>query len=34
MEPRDSPYRMEDVFNQIPDTLTGADLEAAYLEKD
>ena len=28
MEPRDSPYRMEDVFNQIPETLTGADLEA------
>ena len=28
MEPRDSSYRMEDVYNQIPETLTGADLEA------
>ena len=27
MEPRDSPYRMDEVFNQIPETLTGADLE-------
>ena len=27
MEPRDSPYRMDDVVNQIQ-TLTGADLEA------
>ena len=28
MEPRDSPNCMEDVCNQIPDTLTGANLEA------
>ena len=28
MEPRDATYRIEDVFNQIPETLTGADLEA------
>ena len=28
MEPRDSSYRMEDVCDQIPETLAGADLEA------
>ena len=28
METRDSPNRMEDVCNQIPETLTGANLEA------
>lgn len=34
MEPRDSPYCMEDVFNQIPETLTGADLEAVGYPQD
>ena len=28
MEPRDSPNRMEDICNQIPETLAGANLEA------
>ena len=28
LEPRESPYRMEDVCDQIPETLAGADLEA------
>ena len=27
MEPRESPYRKEDVCDQIPETLAGADLE-------
>ena len=27
MEPRDSPHRMEDICNQIPDTLAGVNLE-------
>ena len=26
-EPHDSPYRMEDVCNQIPEDITGRDLE-------
>ena len=28
MEPRDSPNRMEDICNQIPETLASANLEA------
>jgi len=28
MEPRVSPYRMEDVCNQIPEALAGVNLEA------